>query len=141
MDKLCKEGLTRTAPVNEHNGIACCLDCTGINCPKLPKEWKDKCTDFNEDIHALSKIDGECNVGTFEDAVNLCRNTEVKGVKARLCTPDEVKNECARGTGCKDYDKELIWTCSYDGHACTSNEECCGSCVNNVCQGESSIFS
>ena len=136
MDKLCKEGLTRTAPVDEPHGIACCLDGTDIK--KIPKEWKDKCTDFNEDLHALSK---GCNVGTFAEAVNLCRNTEVEGVKARLCTPEEVELECARGTGCKDYDKELIWTCSYDGHACTSNEECGGSCVNNVCQGESSIFS
>eukprot|EP00984_Skeletonema_dohrnii_P003178 scaffold1060_cov88-Skeletonema_dohrnii-CCMP3373.AAC.1 len=53
----------------------------------------------------------------------------------RLCTPLEVENSCAKGTGC-NFDKELVWACAYDGHACEADAECCGSCVNGTCAGE-----
>ena len=60
-------------------------------------------------------------------------------MNARLCTPLEMENSCAKGTGCK-FDQHQIWTCAYDGHVCQADVECCGSCVNGVCEGESSLF-
>ena len=30
----------------------------------------------------------------------------------------------------------MIWACAYDGHECTEDAECCGSCVNGKCEGE-----
>eukprot|EP00984_Skeletonema_dohrnii_P031417 scaffold23882_cov72-Skeletonema_dohrnii-CCMP3373.AAC.1 len=57
----------------------------------------------------------------------------------RLCTPLEVENSCARGTGC-NFDKEQVWACAYDGHACEADAECCGSCVNGTCAGEVNLF-
>ena len=41
--------------------------------------------------------------------------------------------------GC-NFDKEQVWACAYDGHACEADAECCGSCVNGTCAGELNLF-
>lgn len=134
-DKPCTEGLKRTAPVNEIHEVRCCRDCTGLNCSK---PWKEKCPDYYPNLFAISKVDGECKVGTFSEAHDFC--TSLEGVNARLCTPLEMENSCAKGTGCK-FDQHLIWTCAYDGHECVMDSECCGSCVNGQCESVQGLFS
>merc|ERR1712232_176574 len=48
---------------------------------------------------------GDCNwVKTFVEAEDLCA-----GAGARLCTADEVDNDCTRGSGCQ-FDHEHVWT-------------------------------
>ena len=130
----CVEGLKGTAPISDMHEVRCCRDCTGINCSK---PWKKKCSTFEPNLFARSKI-GECKVGTFAEAIDFCRKATNDG-SSRLCTPLEVENSCAKGTGCQ-FDKEQVWTCAYDGHTCQADAECCGTCVNNTCQGEFSLF-
>ena len=125
-DKPCAEGLTKTASVDEVHEIRCCRDCDGIDCDR---PWRRKCSTFDSDLYALSKIDGVCKRGTFTEAQQEC---EISG--GRLCTPREMENSCAKGTGC-NFDKELVWTCGNPGYECTTNEQCCGSCEGNVCVG------
>ncbi len=126
-DKPCEEGLTKTASVDAVHEIRCCRDCDGINCSR---PWKRKCKNFDSDLYALSKINGVCRRGTFAEAQQYC---EISG--GRLCTPREIENSCAKGTGC-NFDRELVWTCGNPGYECTTDAECCGTCVNNACVGE-----
>ena len=49
--------------------------------------------------------DVNCPVGTYPEAVETC--AQVPG--GRLCTLEEVVNDCVRGTGC-GHDRDLIWT-------------------------------
>ncbi len=133
-DKPCAEGLKGTASIDEMHEVRCCRDCTDISCSK---PWKRKCSTFEPNLFARSKI-GECKVGTFAEAIDFCRKATNDG-RSRLCTPLEVENSCAKGTGCQ-FDKQQVWTCAYDGHTCQADAECCGTCVNGTCQGESSLF-
>eukprot|EP00573_Skeletonema_grethae_P001912 CAMPEP_0201687636 /NCGR_PEP_ID=MMETSP0578-20130828/1607_1 /ASSEMBLY_ACC=CAM_ASM_000663 /TAXON_ID=267565 /ORGANISM="Skeletonema grethea, Strain CCMP 1804" /LENGTH=698 /DNA_ID=CAMNT_0048171805 /DNA_START=59 /DNA_END=2152 /DNA_ORIENTATION=- len=103
-DKPCAEGLKDTAPIDEMHEVRCCRDCTGINCKK---PWKRKCATFDSDLYARSKVSGVCKVGTFAEAVDFCRNS-ANDDSSRLCTPLEVENSCAKGTGC-NFDKEQVW--------------------------------
>ena len=128
----CVEGLKGTAPIDEMHEVRCCRDCTGINC-SYP--WKKQCSTFEPNLFARSKI-GECKVGTFAEAIDFCRSA---ANTSRLCTPLEVENSCAKGTGCQ-FDHEQIWACAYDGHTCQADAECCGLCVNGTCQGEFNLF-
>ena len=127
-DKPCAEGLTKTASVDEVHEIRCCRDCDGIVCDR---PWRRKCKNFDSDLYALSKIDGVCRRGTFAEAQQYCEND----AGGRLCTPREIENSCAKGTGC-NFDRELVWTCGNPGYECTTDAECCGTCVNNACVGE-----
>lgn len=134
-DKPCAEGLEGTAPIDTVHEVRCCRDCEGLNCSK---PWKRKCTDFDANLWARTKYAGECKTGTFAEAIDFCRN--IPGENTRLCTPDEVKNSCTKGTGCQ-FDREQIWSCAYDGHVCNSDEDCCGTCNSSgVCEGESILF-
>ena len=59
--------------------------------------WKgnDLCIDHYDDwIRAKSKIDGECLVLSFLNALQTCNN-----VGGRLCTKPEVEASCTKGTG------------------------------------------
>ena len=133
----CAEGRTKTAPVNEEHEVRCCRDCTGINCSR---QWKRKCSSFDPNLYARSKVGGVCKVGTFAEAQQICENAS-NDDSSRLCTPKEIENNCAKDTGCQ-FNKELVWVCGNDGYACATDAECCGSCVNGTCGGESfSIFS
>ena len=105
-----------------------------MNCD-LP--WKEQCSGFKSGLFARSKFAGVCKTGTFAEAVDFCRNTGDDNT--RLCTPDEVENSCTKGTGC-NFDQHLVWTCAYDGHQCSSDDECCGSCMNGTCQGENNLI-
>ena len=130
--KPCSEGRTKTVPVDELHEVRCCRDCTGINCDR---PWKQKCTSFEPNLYAISRVDGVCKVGTFAEAQEFCENAG--GAGTRLCTPREIQNNCAKGTGC-NFDKELVWACGNDGYQCTTDAECCGSCVNGTCGGSGS---
>jgi len=134
-ERPCAEGLKGSAPIDEMHEVRCCRDCTGINCSN---PWRRKCGSFDSDLYARTKVSQVCKVGTFAEALDFCRNA-ANDETARLCTPLEVENSCAKGTGCK-FDKEQVWACAYDGHACEMDTECCGSCVNGTCRGESSLF-
>jgi len=131
-DKPCAEGLEGTALIDEIHEVRCCRDCTGISCSK---PWKRKCGAFEPNLYARSKFAGVCKRGTFEEALDFCRRDS----RTRLCTPLEVENSCAKGTGC-NFDKQQVWACAYDGHACEADAECCGSCVNGTCAGEFDLF-
>jgi len=64
--------------------------------------WKQRCRVYTE-----SNAWGQCSGSvTFAEAESICANEG-----ARLCTKDELVNNCARGTGCM-YDKKMIWTSS-----------------------------
>eukprot|EP00573_Skeletonema_grethae_P005631 CAMPEP_0201712026 /NCGR_PEP_ID=MMETSP0578-20130828/59433_1 /ASSEMBLY_ACC=CAM_ASM_000663 /TAXON_ID=267565 /ORGANISM="Skeletonema grethea, Strain CCMP 1804" /LENGTH=810 /DNA_ID=CAMNT_0048201083 /DNA_START=53 /DNA_END=2485 /DNA_ORIENTATION=- len=134
--KPCAEGRTETAPVDELHEVRCCRDCTGISCSR---PWKRKCSTFDPNLYARSKVGGVCKVGTFAEAQEFCENAG--GTGTRLCTPREIENNCAKGTGC-NFDRELVWACGNDGYQCTTDAECCGSCVNGTCGSgsESSLF-
>ena len=76
--------------------------------------------------NVMSQINDSFGTGTFAEAIDFCRN--IPGENRRLCTPDELKNSCAKDTGC-NFDEELVWSCSYDGHGCSTDAECCGHAV------------
>eukprot|EP00986_Skeletonema_menzelii_P000046 scaffold7_cov142-Skeletonema_menzelii.AAC.6 len=82
-----------------------------------------------DEIHA---IQGVCKRGTFQEANDFCKSV----ANGRLCTPLEVQNGCAKGTGCQ-FDREMVWTCAYHGLECVEDTECCGLCVNGRCEGGS----
>ena len=123
----CAEGGRDVAPIDEVHEVRCCRDCDNCSSP-----WKQKCPNYNPALFALSKIQGDCKRGTFLEALDFCRSV----TNGRLCTPLEVQNSCAKGTGCQ-FDREMIWTCAYDGHQCEDDTECCGFCSNGKCEGES----
>jgi len=79
--------------------VRCCSDnlITGWS-------WKQRC-----DIYTESNAWGQCSgLVSFAAAESICVNEN-----ARLCTKDELINNCAKGTGCK-YDRKMIWTSSTD---------------------------
>ena len=135
LNRPCEEGLESTAAIDTVHEVRCCRDCEGLNCLK---PWKQKC-DYDPNLFARSKYAGVCKVGTFVEALDFCRS--MPGDTTRLCSPDELKNSCAKGTGCK-FDKELVWSCAPDQHACSTDAECCGSCntISGKCEGEFTLF-
>ena len=62
---------------------------------------------------------------THEEATAFCT-----GYGGRLCTQDELGNDCARGVGC-GYDIELIWTTNYH-YQYSANTGCLSSQNNPV---------
>ena len=72
---------------------------------------------------------GACETATFYEAIDICDS-----IGGRLCTPWEIEEGCAAGTGC-GFDREMVWACMYDGHECFDDAECCGSCVDGECEG------
>jgi len=123
----CAKG-DRVVLVDEIHKVRCCRDCEDCSSP-----WKQKCPDYNPELFALSKIGGVCEQGSFLEALELCGSI----ANGRLCTPSEIQNSCAKGTGCQ-LDKEMVWACAYDGHQCKVDADCCGSCVNGKCKSDGS---
>lgn len=88
-------------------------------------------------VWAESRISGFCHENvTFCEAKSICESAG-----ARLCTRDEVLNNCARSTGC-GFDHRMIWTSGVE----TSDNSCerpdqtnvvCGDqvYVNKDCKG------
>eukprot|EP00985_Skeletonema_marinoi_P017791 scaffold9851_cov214-Skeletonema_marinoi.AAC.2 len=127
----CDEGVWDDALIEELHEVRCCRDCSDGRCPRA---WKQKCPDEDPDVYSRSKVKGICEEATFLDAIDICDS-----VGGRLCTPWEVEVGCAAGTGC-GFDREMVWTCMYDGHECVEDTECCGSCVDGECDGEYELF-
>lgn len=123
----CAEGDRTVAPIDEIHAVRCCRDCDDCSSP-----WKQKCPNYNPSLFALSKIQGVCKQGTFQEANDFCKSV----ANGRLCTPLEVQNGCAKGTGCQ-FDREMVWACAHDGLDCDEDAECCGLCVNRVCGSRS----
>jgi len=123
----CAEGDRDVAPIDEIHAVRCCRDCDDCSNP-----WNQKCPNYNPSLYALSKIQGVCKRGTFQEANDFCKSV----ANGRLCTPLEVQNGCAKGTGCQ-FDREMVWTCAYHGLECVEDTECCGLCVNGRCEGGS----
>jgi hypothetical protein len=112
----------------DRHEVRCCRECIDGNCPRA---WKEKCPFYDDEVYARSKIKGACREeATFLEAIALCNS-----VGGRLCTPWEVFEGCAAGTGC-GFDREMVWACSYDGHECEEDAECCGLCVEGFCEGD-----
>lgn len=87
-----EEGFVSDAQFHE---VRCCSDVA-------KQEWtkNDGC-----EIWAASVIDGQCHHDkTFEEADLICLDAG-----ARLCTSDELKNDCTQGSGCV-HDRDLIWS-------------------------------
>lgn len=106
--------------VDETHEVRCCRDCAdGCN-----RSWKEKCSGYDPEVYGKSKIGRQCRTGTFREAASLC-----DGIGGRLCTLEEMLEECTRGTGC-GYDNELIWVCTYEGGECEYDEECCSGLCN-----------
>lgn len=126
----CEEGDWEDAPVDSLHEVRCCRDCSG-GCPRA---WKQKCPDEDPDVFARSKVRGDCETATFYEAIDICDS-----IGGRLCTPWEIEEGCAAGTGC-GFDREMVWACMYDGHECFDDAECCGSCVDGECEGGEDLF-
>jgi len=59
------------------------------------------------EIYSESDSWGDCHdAATFDEAVNIC---DAEG--GRLCTLQEIKENCAQGTGC-GFDDDKVWTSS-----------------------------
>jgi len=111
--------------MNSSHKVRCCRDC--VNDGSCSSNWEQKCVDYAPEVYARSKKRGKCYVEDFCSAMDVC--ADVFG--GRLCTPEEVLESCAKGTGCK-YDKEMVWACMYEGGRCQLDEECC----SGKCGGE-----
>jgi hypothetical protein len=91
---------------NETNEVRCCADehPTLANGTKSPfGEWVQNpgCS-----VWAGSDEGFQCSMGglNYSEAQNVCAK-----VGARLCTIDELENDCTAGTGC-NHDRSYIWT-------------------------------
>ena len=64
----------------------------------------------------------------FAQAVETCQLNN-----ARLCTPEEMLDNCTKGTGCQ-FNKVLVWVAIASGDACSTDSECAsGSCNGDTC--------
>lgn len=92
----CKEPSRWASPAERHR-VRCCSD------SPLPG-WPVRagCSVWAESDGPLL---GGCHLDkTFEEAASICR-----GAGARLCSADELRGGCARGTGCHG-DRHLAWS-------------------------------
>ena len=94
----CPEGVANPANINEFHEVRCCRDC--VNDGPCGRVWKQKC-EFDPEVYARSKFGGTCYEEDFCTANDICADAG-----GRLCTPQEVLEACAEGTGCR-FDKEV----------------------------------
>eukprot|EP00581_Thalassiosira_minuscula_P033509 CAMPEP_0184476362 /NCGR_PEP_ID=MMETSP0740-20130409/147045_1 /TAXON_ID=385413 /ORGANISM="Thalassiosira miniscula, Strain CCMP1093" /LENGTH=344 /DNA_ID=CAMNT_0026853917 /DNA_START=146 /DNA_END=1181 /DNA_ORIENTATION=+ len=117
----CK-GSTQPADVSETHPIRCCSD---VEKPGWMK--RDRC-----DIWSQTEIDGVCHSAvTFFEAVVICAKAG-----GRVCTKDELLNDCTRGSGCGT-NAGMVW--SADTWApCVTDAECEDGleCTTNTCGGD-----
>ena len=84
----------------QRHRLRCCADTS------LPG-WTKK---SGCDVWATSEIRGTCyQYMTYDEASLVC-----KAHGGRLCTKDELLNDCTRGTGC-NFDHFYIWSSSVSG--------------------------
>merc|ERR1712007_152699 len=112
------------ADVEEKHEVRCCTD--SLDNITGGDNWNKRsgCNVWGE-----SHINGVCHAQkTFAEAENIC-----SGVGARLCTKEELENDCPRGTGC-NFDREQNWS-STPVTPCTDNASCedGDSCTDNTC--------
>eukprot|EP00581_Thalassiosira_minuscula_P032884 CAMPEP_0183767252 /NCGR_PEP_ID=MMETSP0739-20130205/12077_1 /TAXON_ID=385413 /ORGANISM="Thalassiosira miniscula, Strain CCMP1093" /LENGTH=268 /DNA_ID=CAMNT_0026006141 /DNA_START=51 /DNA_END=857 /DNA_ORIENTATION=- len=87
----------RPAAVEEKHALRCC---SSTQKDGWERRWKFGCS-----IWAQTKFDGVCYDDVdFSEADTIC---ESKG--GRLCTKEEILNDCTAGTGCK-FNSKFIWT-------------------------------
>ncbi len=92
----CRE-MERLAPDSELHEVRCCADASRPGWSK-----RDGCGAW-----ANSIVGGTCHHSkTFGEASAICA-----GESARLCTKDEIEEDCTVGTGC-GHDRDLVWTSS-----------------------------
>jgi len=85
---------SRVSDDEEQHAVRCCSD-------ENRNGFQQK---LSECPYAASKISRQCYAkSTYDEAVNVC-----EGVGSRLCTSSEIRNRCARGTGC-NLNTELVW--------------------------------
>ena len=89
-----EEGFVSDTELHE---TRCCSDVAQADWLK-----NDQC-----DVWAASVINGQCHHDkTYDEAAEICSNAG-----ARLCTSEELKNDCTKGSGCV-HDRDLIWSSS-----------------------------
>lgn len=77
------------------NAVRCCSDNSQAG-------WVQKA---GCNVWAASEILGVCyGEETYESATNICAS-----VNARLCTREEIQNDCTRLSGC-EFDSQMIWS-------------------------------
>lgn len=114
------------ANMNDLHAVRCCAENANLN-------WESKC-------YTIGGVFGESHVPdcytdkTFHEAASICAMYD----GGRLCTGDEMKDGCTRGTGCGANSK-LVWGCTDVQGTCTQSAECCeGLCNQGFCESPSS---
>ena len=94
---------TITANVEENHAVRCCsdLEIAGWDKGNNGAAWCN--------IWAESDLP-DCKELNWLDASNVC-----KSQSARLCTREELEEDCTAGTGCS-YDYRLIWSSTPGGN-------------------------
>jgi hypothetical protein len=120
----CKEKDRWVTDLNEKHEVRCCSDgkpkikvpsmkhCANPHNPG-PKPVNGKVLPGIEGVWGMSKVGakgknkfGKCiHKATYDEAVAACDRID----NGRLCTVNELKNECTSWTGC-NHDTDLIWT-------------------------------
>ena len=89
------------ADPNDIHEVRCCSE------TRLGTGWKQhaNCVAAGFDTWGESEINGVCNrAKTYIEAESICA-----AAGARLCSKEELLNDCPRGTGCQ-FDKEYNWS-------------------------------
>jgi len=127
----CAEGDFKKVHKDTKHEVRCCLESS-----VAVAGWSSKCisTFWNKNlIKGRSKLANDVcyHDSTFEEASELC-----KAVGGRLCSKEEIQNQCTKGTGC-GHDGDHTWACTENGKSgCTVSEDCCsGHChADGTCQ-------
>lgn len=91
----CRSGPIQAYPEEKHE-LRCCAD------ENLGGGWRKntRCNVWGE-----SEMEGKCfHSVDYAEAVNICERNG-----ARLCTKEELEDNCTQGTGC-NHDYDMIWT-------------------------------
>ena len=100
------DGLPRLESNDEIHAIRCCSDDDTLSTTVWSKR-KDSCP-YRLMMNALPGVD-YCPRGTFDEAALLCSR-----YSGRLCSSEELKNNCAALSGC-NVDNEVVWAAyTYD---------------------------
>ncbi|EJK44869.1 hypothetical protein THAOC_36558 [Thalassiosira oceanica] len=117
--------------------VRCCRDPShggdwAYKCISIPDVWGESNMQvIPEGINASS---GGCVAETdFAGAIETCQAND-----ARLCTPEEMLDQCTKGTGCQ-FNNVHLWVAIASGDACSTDSECeSGSCNGGTCVPTSS---
>ena len=94
-DSYCRNEQPKISHDFQLNAVRCCSDTS-----KTGWQIWSHCN-----VMATSEISRVCyGEETFESATNICAS-----VNARLCTREEIQNDCTRLSGC-EFDSQMIWS-------------------------------